>query len=47
MELDLRYLKKIPPHSSEAEKTVLGGILINNKNLNVILSVISPEDFYK
>ncbi|GAH75829.1 unnamed protein product [marine sediment metagenome] len=47
MELDLRYLKKIPPHSSEAEKTVLGGILISNKNLNVILSVISPEDFYK
>ena len=47
MELDLRYLKKTPPHSPEAEKTVLGGILIDNKNLNVVLSVISPEDFYK
>ncbi len=47
MDLDLMFLKKIPPHSPEAEKTVLGGILINNKNLNVVLSIISPEDFYK
>jgi len=41
------FLKKTPPHSSEAEKTVLGGILVNNENLNVVLSTISPEDFYK
>ncbi len=47
MELDLTLLKKVPPHSQEAEKTVMGGILVNNKNLNVVLSIISPEDFYK
>jgi len=47
MELDLTLLKKVPPHSLEAEKTVLGGILVNNKNLNVVLSIISPEDVYK
>jgi len=41
------FLKKTPPHSLEAEKTALGGILVNNKNLNVVLSIISPEDFYK
>jgi replicative DNA helicase len=41
------FLKKTPPHSPEAEKTVLGGILVNNENLNVVLSAISPEDFYK
>jgi len=40
-------LKKTPPHSLEAEKTVLGGILVNNESLNVVLSIISPEDFYK
>lgn len=47
MDLDLMFLKKSPPHSLEAEKTVLGGILVNNKNLNIVLSIISPEDFYK
>ena len=47
MELDLMFLKKTPPHSPEAEKTILGGILVNNKNLNVVLSIISIEDFYK
>ena len=47
MELDLMFLKKTPPHSVEAEKTILGGILVNNKNLNVVLSHLSPEDFYK
>ncbi len=47
MELDLMFLKKTPPHSVETEKTVLGGILVNNRNLNVVLSIISPEDYYK
>jgi replicative DNA helicase len=47
MELDLMFLKKTPPHSPETEKTVLGGILVSNKNLNTVLSTISAEDFYK
>lgn len=41
------FLKKTPPHSPETEKTVLGGILVNNKSLNTVLSIISPEDFYR
>jgi len=41
------FLKKTPPHNLEAEKTVLGGILVQNRNLNVVLSIITPEDFYK
>jgi replicative DNA helicase len=47
VELDLMFLKKTPPHSLEAEKTVLGGILVHNESLNVVLSIITPEDFYK
>lgn len=47
MELDLMFLKKTPPHSPETEKTVLGGILVNNRNLNVVLSIITPDDYYK
>ncbi len=47
MELDLTFLQKTPPHSLEAERSILGGILVNVQNLSVILSVISPEDFYR
>jgi replicative DNA helicase len=47
VELDTLFLKKTPPHSLEAERAVLGGILVNNDGLNVVLSVISPEDFYR
>ena len=47
MSLDFTFLKKTPPHSPETEKTVLGGILVNNKNLNVVLSIISIDDYYK
>ncbi|OGD24584.1 MAG: replicative DNA helicase [Candidatus Aminicenantes bacterium RBG_13_63_10] len=47
MDVDLTYLKKTPPHSLEAERAVLGGILVNNENLNVLLSSVRPEDFYK
>jgi len=47
MELDTMFLKKTPPHSLEAERTVLGGILVQPQNLNVVLSTISPEDLYK
>jgi len=46
MELDTMFLKKTPPHSLEAERTVLGGILLQKESLNVVLSIISPEDFY-
>jgi replicative DNA helicase len=45
--LDFLFLKKTPPHSPEAEKIVLGGILVNPKNLNVVLSAVAPEDFYR
>jgi replicative DNA helicase len=47
VELDLMFLKKTPPHSPEAERTVLGAILVANENLNVVLSSITPDDFYK
>ncbi len=46
MELDVTFLKKAPPHNLEAERTVLGGILVRNENLNVVLSTLTPEDFY-
>jgi replicative DNA helicase len=40
-------LRKLPPHSDEAEKSVLGAILFDNDALNKVITVISPEDFYQ
>ena len=38
---------RVPPHSQEAEVSVLGAILIDNRALNRALEWIKPEDFYR
>lgn len=47
MDLDSLFLKRTPPHSPEAERAVLGGILINSRNYSLVLSTVAIEDFYK
>lgn len=37
---------KVPPHSDEAEQSVLGAILINKDSIGQISDKIKPEDFY-
>ena len=37
---------KIPPQNLEAEKSVLGAILIDKNSINKIVDLITPEDFY-
>jgi replicative DNA helicase len=37
---------RIPPHSLEAERAVLGGILLQNTALDSVLELAKPEDFY-
>lgn len=39
-------LKKLPPHNIEAEKSVLGAILLENDALIKIVGFLSLEDFY-
>jgi replicative DNA helicase len=39
--------RKVPPHSIEAEESVLGGILIDNNALDRALELIIAEDFYR
>lgn len=34
------------PHNADAEKAVIGAILIENSHLHKVLSLITPEDFY-
>jgi replicative DNA helicase len=37
----------LPPHSIEAEESILSSILIDNDTLLDIIEILSPEDFYK
>ncbi|KPK16872.1 MAG: replicative DNA helicase [Myxococcales bacterium SG8_38] len=37
---------QVPPNSLEAERAVLGGVLLENDAMNVVLEEISPDDFY-
>ena len=38
---------KIPPHSVEAEQSVLGGLLLDNAACDKIADFLSPADFYR
>lgn len=38
---------KLPPQNLDAEMSILGGILIDNDSLDRVLSIISPDDFYR
>lgn len=40
-------LVRIPPHSYEAEESVLGGILVDNFTMNLATEILKPADFYK
>ena len=40
-------LRKVPPQNLEAESSVLGGILLDNDAINVVLEILRPEDFYR
>ncbi len=40
-------LNKTPPQDIDAEQSILSAIFINNDSLHDIISILSPEDFYK
>src|SRR5450432_2637040 len=35
-----------PPHSQEAEESVIGGILVHPAKFNEVAEFLTPEDFY-
>ena len=37
---------KVPPHSVDAEQSVIGGVLLDNEAINPVLEVLSADDFY-
>jgi replicative DNA helicase len=38
---------KLPPHSVEAEQSVLGGLLLESTALDKIADLVHPDDFYR
>lgn len=40
-------ISKTPPHDLEAERSVLGGILLDNRAIYKIIEILDEEDFYR
>jgi len=41
------FLERVPPQNLEAEKSVLGGILLENRAIQKVLEVLLEGDFYR
>ena len=37
---------RLPPHALEAEMSVLGGLMLDNRKLDEIMDLLREEDFY-
>jgi replicative DNA helicase len=44
---DDALLKNVPPHSAEAERAVLGALLVDTSAIDDVATIITPEDLYK
>ena len=38
---------KVPPHSLQAEQSVLGGLMLDNQTWDTIADRVGDEDFYR
>ena len=38
--------ERIPPHSDDAERSVLGSVMLRKEALFDVLELLAPEDFY-
>jgi len=38
---------KVPPHSVEAEQSLLGGLLLDNEGFDRVADVVTGDDFYR
>lgn len=37
---------RVPPHSTQAEQSLLGAVMVNNDAVNALMEHLSPDDFY-
>ncbi len=46
-EMESAVIGRIPPHSVEAEQSILGAMILDKEAINTAVEIIKPEDFYK
>ncbi len=39
-------MERVPPHNLEAERAVLGALLLDTNAFDVVMEILQPEDFY-
>jgi len=44
--MSLQTLERALPHNIDAERSVLGAVLVNNENYYRVIENLKPEDFY-
>ncbi|NLJ78507.1 MAG: replicative DNA helicase [Tissierellia bacterium] len=45
--MEAHALGRIPPHSLEAEQSVLGAMILNKEAINIAIEQLHPDDFYR
>ncbi|HLS52718.1 MAG TPA: DnaB-like helicase N-terminal domain-containing protein, partial [Tissierellaceae bacterium] len=45
--MEAQAIGRIPPHSIEAEQSVLGAMIKDKLAINTAVEIIRPEDFYR
>ncbi len=45
--MDEAFIKKIPPHSEDAEQAVIGSMLIDKEAISTAMEYLTKEDFYE
>lgn len=45
-EIPKKSSMRIPPNDIEAEKSVLGSLMLDKKAINIVVDILKPEDFY-
>jgi len=40
-------MAKIPPQNIDAEKSVLGSLMLDSKSIDVIIDILRADDFYQ
>lgn len=47
VKIEAQVLGNVPPHSLEAEQSVLGAMIIDKTAINTAIEILKPEDFYR